>query len=337
MSTETAERRKGRALSLMLVAGALAAIAAVTVAIETRAARPDLASGPVVPGLAQTLAGAERVIVTSTEASYRIERVERGDARVWTMRDRGDYVVPSARMERLFEGLAQLRYTRRMTSDAAKHERLGVEDPRQGGRGVLVQIEDARGALLANLILGVEPAGLYVRRPDDDQTWAVAGELPPLRDVAIWLDLRPLALAPEALARIEVSPLEGRGYVLARETPQAAWRVAAPALAAQTDLTATAERLTQLAPIDVQPAPAVQGAPRGRVVAQTFEGLAIDGELVESDGRVWLKLVARAGAPEQDAAALAINDRAAAWAFALSAEDASALAPPLSSLLGSAQ
>ena len=77
MTTELAERRKGRALTLFLIAGVLAAVAAITVAIETRASRPDAVAGPVVPELADTIAGAQRISITSREATYRIERVER--------------------------------------------------------------------------------------------------------------------------------------------------------------------------------------------------------------------------------------------------------------------
>jgi hypothetical protein len=334
MSTDLAERRKGRALTLFLIAGALIAVAAVTVGIEMRSSRPDSMSGPVVPGLSETIGGAQRIIVTSADASYRIERTQRG----WAMRDRGDYPVLSTRLAQLTEGLEQLRFTRRMTNDPSKHERLGVTDPREGGRGVLVQIEDSRGALLVNLILGVEPSGLYVRRPDGAQTWAARGELPPLRDVAAWLELRPIEMDPARLARVEISPPTGRAYILARDTPDQPWRIASPALAplAQTSVTAVAERITQLSPIDVQPAPAIQGTPSARVRALTFDGVALDGELIVSDGKTWLKLVARAGAPEQEAAALDINNRVAAWAYALSELDLEAFAPPLSALIPTA-
>jgi hypothetical protein len=331
MTTDLAERRKGLALTLFLIAGAIAVVAAVTIGIEMRSSRPDLAAGLVVPGLSDTIAGAQRIVVTSRDASYRIERTQRG----WAMRDRGDYPVVSGRLAQLTEGLEQLRFTRRMTSDASKHERLGVTDPRQGGRGILVQIEDGRGALLVNLILGVETAGLYVRRPDGDQTWAAEGELPPLRDVSSWLELRPVELDPARLARVEIMPAEGRAYILARDSAEQPWRIASPALAAlaQSSVSSAAERLTQLSPVDVQPAPAVQGVARARVRALTFDGVEIDAELIPSDGRQWVKLVARAGAPEQEAAALEINNRASAWAYALSDLEAEAFAPPLSALI----
>ncbi len=339
MSSDLAERRKRRLLSLWLIAGALVAIAAVTIGIEYRAARPDLASGPVIPGLQENIRNGQRIIITSAEASYRIERAQRGEQSVWVMRDRDDYPVLASRLAQLTEGLQGLRYTRRMTNDRSKHERLGVGDPREGGRGVLVQIEDARGALLVNLILGIEPSGLYVRRPDSDQTWAASGDLPPLRNVATWLQLTPLDLEAERLARVEIAPRVGRAYILERESAQMPWRIASPALAslAQSSVTAAAEQITQLSPVDVRSAPAIQGQPFARVRALTFDGVILDAELIESDGRPWLKLVARAETPEQEAAALEINNSAAPWAYALDGMEAEGLAPPLGALVPGAE
>jgi hypothetical protein len=335
MITGLAERRRARTLMLFMIAGALAAVAAITVAIEARSLRPEATSGPVIPGLAEIIADAQRIVVASDEGSYRIERTQNG----WTMRDRGDYPVEAARLAQLTEGLESLQFTRRMSSDASRHERLGVVDPREGGRGVLLQIERGDGALLVNLILGVETGGLYARRPDEDQTWAVEGELPPLRDIASWLDLRPLMLPADRLRRVEVVPAEGRAYILARDDAQQPWRIAAPALAAlaQPTVTSTAEQITQLQPVDVQPAPAIQGAPRARVRAITFDNVVIDAELIAVEQRMWLKLVARGVGPAQEAAALDINNRAAAWAYALSDLDVQQLAPPLAHLIGGAE
>lgn len=335
MNTELGERRRRRVLTLWVIAGALLAIAAVTIAIEYRASRPDLASGPVLPGLEESIRNGQRIIITSADASYRIERAQRGEQAVWVMRDRDDYPVLASRLAQLTEGLKGLRYTRRMTNDPSKFERLGVGDPREGGRGVLVQIEDSRGALLVNLILGIEPGGLYVRRPDSDQTWAARGELPPLRNVAAWLQLTPLDMPADRLARVEIMPREGRAYILGRDSAEMPWRIVSPALSAlaQSSVTAAAERLTQLAPVDVRSAPAIQGAPFARVRATTFDGVTLDAEMIESDGRPWLKLVARAEAPEHEAAALEINNRAAPWAYALDQSDAEGLAPPLGSLI----
>ena len=344
MTTELAERRKGQALALFVAAAGLIGIAAVTVGIETRASRPDLASGLVVPGLHDTIGTGRRIIITSSDASYRIERAQRGNESIWVMRDRGDYPVLGGRLAQLTQGLEQLHFTRRMTTDPAKFDRLGVGDPRHGGRGVLVQIEDGRGALLVNLILGTVPTAgqniVYVRRPGENQTWAAEGPLPPLRDVASWLNLRPLDLPVERLVHVEISPAQGRPYILDRGA-DASWRLTSPPLATptQSSVASAAEEITQLTPIDVQPAPAIQGTAVARIRAVTIDGVAIDGELIPSDNKTWLKLVARAqtaGSTAQEAAALAINDRASAWAYALSDIQLNALTPPLSTIAPSA-
>ncbi|MBL8548033.1 MAG: DUF4340 domain-containing protein [Hyphomonadaceae bacterium] len=335
MTTGLAERRKARSLTLFLLAGALVAVAAITIAIESRSLNPSTNAGPVLPGIEEQIGGAQRITVTSADATYRIERTQQG----WAMRDRDDYPVLSSRLAQLTEGLETLRYVRRMTSDAARHERLGVTDPREGGRGVLLQIEDGRGALLVNLILGVETGGTYVRRPDEAQTWAVQGELPPLRDAASWLDLQPMQLTADRIGRVEIMPPEGRAYILERDAADQPWRLASPALSAlvQSTLAATAEHITRLTPTDVRTAPAIQGTPRARIRATTFDGIVIDAELIASDNRTWIKLVARASTPEQEAAAVALNTPASDWAYALSDMEVGELAPPLSRLVPGAE
>jgi hypothetical protein len=50
-----------------------------------------------------------------------------------------------------------------------------------------------------------------------------------------------------------------------------------------------------------------------------------------------VKLVARAGGLEQEASALEINNRSAAWAYALSELEVQALAPPLARLVPGAE
>jgi Domain of unknown function (DUF4340) len=339
MKTDLAEQRQARAFRLMLVAGALAAVAAITLMIESRSLRPDSAAGLVAPGLSESIAEATQIKITSAEATYSIARVQRGDEQIWVMRERDDYPVAGARITQLKTALQNLHYQRRMTSDPSKHERLGVTDPQQGGRGVLVEVEGAGSALLFNMIFGIETGGggLYVRRPDQEQAWAArAGEegLPPLRDIAAWLDLRPLDLAPERIARLDIAPATGRAYVLARDVAEGPWRIANPALApgALGSLSTAALAITQVAPDDVRTAPAIQGPVRARVRAMTFDGIAIEGEIIESQDKLWLKLVARAATPDQEPIALALNNRVAAWAYGLSDFGAESLAPPLGQL-----
>lgn len=328
------EKRRTRLMALAGAAAVLAGVAFVTVSIDAQSMRPPIAQGPVVPDLARDLPRAQRVRVTTRDGAYVLEKIAQG----WAMRDRGDYPVNAARLSQLTQGLSSLAFTRRMTSDPNKYGRLGVDDPRQGGAGVLVQVEDGQGALLVNLILGVETTGLYVRRPSEPQVWAARGDLPPLREPAQWLDIRPLRIDPATLTRVEIVPNPGRAYILDRQdaaqggaftltTPERfAGSVAAPVA------NAAAAALARVQPIDVQPAPAIQGPPSARIRAHTSDGAMIDAQIVFREGAPWLKLTASPERPDGEAAALAINRASSAWAYRLSPADAQALTPPLAGI-----
>lgn len=333
MTTQLAERRNKRALSFIVAAIAAAAVAATTVAIEVRSSQPDRVVGPVVPGLASRLAEAQKINIVSEDASYRIARTPQG----WAMTDRGNFPVQPRRLAQLTEGLTGLAFVRRMSSDPAQHERLGVGDPTQGGSGILVQIENPRGAFLVNLILGVTRDATYARRPGENQVWAVRGDLPPLRDAAAWLDLTPIALQAGELRRVEITPQTGPAYILERTSADADFAFTG-AMAARTPisaatLTGTAERLTRLQPIDVLPANALTGAPIARLRATTASGAIIDADFIQHENKIWLRMIARGESGAALATANQINARARAWAYALSQAEYEALLPPAGSLI----
>ena len=100
MTTDLAgERRKGRALTLFLIAGALSLVAASPLASKCAPSRPDLASGfrsRTWKTASVTRSASRRD--AAPKASYRIERTQPS---VWVMRDRGDF--PVARLAQLTE------------------------------------------------------------------------------------------------------------------------------------------------------------------------------------------------------------------------------------------
>ncbi|MGE0045183.1 MAG: DUF4340 domain-containing protein, partial [Hyphomonadaceae bacterium] len=295
--------------------------------------RPDRVVGPVFPGLAEELEQAQKINIVSRDASYRIARIEGGG---WAMIDRGDFPVNARRLAQLTDGLRELVFVRRMSSDPAQHERLGVGDPTQGGSGILVQLENARGGFIANLILGVTREATYARRPGENQVWAVRGELPPLRDPAAWLELTPLAVQGRDIRRVETTPRTGPAYVLERASADADFAFAGAAASrtpiSAATLTSTAERLTALQPIDVLPAAAVTGAPVASIRATLASGALIAADFFALENRLWIRLNATGAEGPAQAAAAQINARSARWAYALSQAEFDALAPTLDAL-----
>ncbi len=338
MTTELAHGRARRAGWIAGLAGALAVIAIVTVAIQARGRDADAVAGPVLPGFAESVRDATRITVATRDARYEIQRTEKG----WALKDRGNFPVRREVLAKFTDGLRSLAYVRPMTRDPARHERLGLGDPAEGGAGVLVQVEDSQGARLADLIIGEEPGGdIFLRKPGEDQTWQVRGELPPLRDFAGWLDLAPLDLAPARIAGADIAPMAGPAYAVTRADAQASFALAAPydtlPVIAPGGVGDAALQLAQLAPLDVRPAAAVPGPAKARSRLRTFDGLSIEGELFEEPGpRYWVKLVARADAPDKAAEAAGINARLAPWAYAITEAQFRDAAPVLSTLAATA-
>lgn len=336
MAVELDRRRRSRAISL-------AAVAVLAAGVAWLAARPP-ATGPAPPpGGAPAIVRAERleqaraIVITTAEGEFTLARTAAG----WALRDRGDFPAPEARVAELEAALAALRLMRPMTRDPQKHDRLFVGDPTRGGKGVLVQIQDERGAYLVDLVLGFTPRGLYARRRGDDQAWAARGALPAFTDPAFWLNIEPLALDAGRFVRLDVAPSEGPAFSLLRDAPGGPFRAARPfAFRAirHPDVAQTlAVTLATLAPKDIAPAPSIVGAPIARLVASADDGLVVAVDLHRKDGADWAKVTARTipDAPADTLArAQALNAQAGPWAYRVSSAQAAALAPTLMALTG---
>jgi Domain of unknown function (DUF4340) len=330
MSAALAVERRRRVTFALILAGVLALAAYGVSALDQNSLKPPTASGPVLPNFASLAGGARAINIVTKDAAYHIVRGDSG----WTLRDRGDYPVRRERLAQFTEALTTLAYVRPMTRDPAKHDRLALGDPAKGGEGVLVEVQDQKGALIANLVLGITPNGLYMRAPGAPQTWAVKGDLPPLKDPAQWLDLAPLAIDSARIASVSIQPVAGPAYEIARVGGAFALAKPFDSVATRRDaVRAAAEAFAQLRPIDVVGAPAIDGPVRARAQMRTADGLTLQGEVFEQGGRRWLKLVAHGDTPGATQEAQAINARAAAWAYGLSALNAADFAPPLAELL----
>jgi hypothetical protein len=322
------ERRRQAALAVALAV--VAAIAAwLVIGMQSDRLRNVKGAGLAAPAFAANQAAAQVIQIASKDGGYRIAKGAKG----WAMADRGEFPIQRERLAAFTETLAKLSFDRPLTRDPKKHARLGVDDPAKGGRGVSVQVQDAKGGLIADLIVGASPDGrTYLRRVGDDQVWAATLDLPDLRRPSAWLDLTPLDIAAERIGRVDLAPAIGAGYSVVRNEI-GGFAVARPF----TDKPLTGARtpddvaaaLTRLRPIDVAPAPNVPGPPSARAVLRTFDGLVIDAEMYQHKGQPWLKLGARGENETAATEAAALNLKIGPWAYELDAAAAALIAPPL--------
>ena len=117
---------------------------------------------------------------------------------VWGVADRGGYPVQDTKLRGLLTALTELRLMEPRTSDPAEFSRLGRGRPderqrrhrrsaacagcrRQADRGVIVGHRRMRTQ-------GNVPEQVFVRRPDDNQSWLAEGGLQADADPQVWLD-----------------------------------------------------------------------------------------------------------------------------------------------------
>ena len=145
------------------------------------------------PDLAPKLQDAARIEITHQDKTTAIEK--HGDT--WGLVDRGGYVVQASKLRGMLTALTELRLVEQRTTDPEQFNRLGLEDPNgKTGTSNLLRVLDASGKPIVALIVGHRrvrtqgnvPEQVYVRRPDDNQTWLAEGSLQVDADPQLWLD-----------------------------------------------------------------------------------------------------------------------------------------------------
>jgi hypothetical protein len=276
------------------------------------------------------------VMVTTSEESYHL--VKNADG--WVIPEKGNYPVSPARLQELTQALSYMAYARPMTRDAKKFDRIGLGDPTTGGTGALLEVGDGSGVSFAKLLAGYRDGRSYVRRPDDLQAWVVDNAvLPPLQRAVRWLDLDVAPVKAADIAGVDVRPAQGPSYRLTANA-DGSFSLAPPhnnrPLVAALAPTMSAEALTRFSAVDVAPALQIAiGAPVAEHITRTKSGVAIVVRSWKHEDRGWVTISAAVGEgapPEAMDQAMAINAKAAPWAFAMTELDWGSFSTPLAAI-----
>jgi hypothetical protein len=296
------------------------------------------------PGLAAHLQAAARIEVThGGKTDVAIARAGGGDA--WGLVDRGGYPVVASKLRALLTGLTELRLSERRTADPAEYAKLGVEDPTtQGGTANLLRVLDAQGAPIAQVIVGHRrvrtqsdaPEEVYVRRPDEAQSWLALGRLAVDADPQAWLDHDVLDIGHDRIAAIDVT--RGADHLtFAAQGEGEARRLALTAPAEHPplddykvdDLWRGLEHLTlqDVTKSEAQP----PGEPVGSAVFSTTDGLRVSVTLFRDKTVLWARFAAAGEAP----AVTQLAAKLAPWTYEFPTYREQTLAPSLDDLKAS--
>ncbi len=333
---------KPRGLLLLMAATVamvvLAAVALATAGHGVSHAGPDQRA---LPGLAQKLGDVASVEVQ--RAGLDLTFMRAGDG--WGVTQKANYPADAARLRRVVLALSDMTLVEPKTRKPELYPRLQVEDPGKG-KSTLVTIKDKSGADLARLIIGKHSYdrlgegndGVYVRKPDDAQSWLARGSLDFSDDMPSWLARRIIDIPDSRIAKVVLTQPDGAVLTLSRAKPDAKFALENPPKDAKyksdTALGEPAMALEALDLEDVAPAAKLPLPDKGVTTASytTFDGLTVSVKLFQHDNKSWIAVDA-AGAGKADEQAKKLDAQLSRWVYAIPTYKARMMETKLGDLL----
>lgn len=288
------------------------------------------------PDLAPRLQDAARIEITHEGKTTAI--VKHGDT--WGLEDRGGYRVQAAKLRGMLTALTELHLVEPRTTDPAQFNRLGLEDPNgKTGTSNLLRILDASGKPIVAVIVGHRrvrtqgnvPEQVYVRRPEENQTWLAEGSLQADADAQLWLERDIMNIDHARIASVHVNhgdealEFAREGEKLALKSPQDHPPLDDYKL---DDIDRALELLTFQ---DVQTDKEPVGDKVGQSVFTTSDGLAITATVFKGDKDIWVRFAAVGNDKTKDEADK-LNERIAGWTYQLGAWKQKSLVPSVDDL-----
>ncbi len=338
-------RRRNLAI---LTAVALVSVLLAFLALHRQAAEvaPKNAETEFFPGLAARVHDAARIhIVSKKNGAF---DVVFKPIKGWVLPQKNDYPASFAEVNKTLVGLAALETIEPKTERPDWLHYIGLDAPSRGGDGIAITVSDDRGRVLAQLVTGKSEeigdssgaVGLFVRRPDETQSWLVRAEFEPHSDPADWIDKNVVDIDRARIQATTVNPPEGESYEVRRDRPsdpdfKLAAIPAGRAMANDAAADGVAAAITGFSFDDVRPAKDIDFSNAVRVVTKTFDGLSITVDVVRQGPAYWAQFGAMSllGNPEIGKQARLINARVSGWAYKLPDYKGAQFTTPLESLL----
>lgn len=292
--------RRIRALAyLAAVTGLLVVFAIIAQWQRTSAGHTAFEAVSMFPGLEGK---AEAVALIEVESRSGAFTVRRDAAGKWTIPEKGNYRADFNEIRRAVLGIASLKLVEQRTARADWQDRLGLKLPKDGGTGTRMTLKDEKGETLATLVAGLPVEGasagernaIYVRRPDEAQTWVARGTFEAVTDVARWLDKSFIDFSRDRIRSVSMKPFQGPSYTVARSTPETANFALVERLPSGRSLRSPEEpngvgnALIGIGFTDVVPQGEIDFSKAARASFQTFDGMALNVMIAERDKDFWI-------------------------------------------------
>jgi hypothetical protein len=282
---------------LLLAIVTLSILAAAWVLTQQRAPETSVQSAKLFPGFVDQVNNVAKLEVSSKE--HKTVVVKQGDK--WAVESRGNYPASFEMVKGIAMSMANLEIVEQKTNNKELYPRLGVEDvSTEGSASKLITLLDPSGKPLASLIIGKNresqsdrgPAGFYVRRANEAQSWLVKGEMEVSANPTDWMDKTLFNIASDRVSEITIQHPGQKPLHLGRKDSKATDYTLddVPAgfkIKSQVTLNGLATALEDLSLDDVLPQ--VGFTPSGEPIVttfRTFDGLVVTATTYKLNDRI---------------------------------------------------
>ena len=288
------------------------------------------------PDLAPKLQDAAKIEIMHQDNTTTIAK--HGDT--WGLVDRGGYAVQPSKLRGMLTALTELRLVEPRTTDPAQFNRLGLEDPKEkAATSNLLRVLDASGKPIVALIVGHRrvrtqgnvPEQVYVRQPDDNQTWLAEGGLQVDADPQLWLERDIMNIDHTRIASVDVQRGEEK-LDFARDGQKLVVKEPADHPPLDDYKVDEVDRALELLTFqDVQTDKQPVGDKVGQSVYTINDGMAVTATVFKGDKDIWARFTVTGSDKSKDEADK-LNARLAGWTYQLGSWKEKALVPSLDDL-----
>lgn len=277
--------------------------AAVTAFNQSSTAPVAFVDEPAFPTLRAEPDAVARITIETKNGSITLTRTS---PETWVAPDRYEYPAAVDKINKLVRQLNDMRLIEAKTSSQDRYARLEVEDLGDEAKSRLIRLEDDQGNVLAEALIGkrlfrltgTEPSGTYLRRLGEEQSWLASGGFDLEPEIETWLDQLIVEIPGDQVARMEITLIEGDGYVVSREMLESDLAVESLAegetLKDDADLTQLASSMTSVSFASVKPRAEIEWPDAHHVANMTtFDGLDLTVGLALIDDEPWATFVAK--------------------------------------------
>lgn len=295
-------QRRLRALSYLGGATAAAVLFALVSQWQRGASQSaDFKPVKMFPALEARANDVAAIQIESKTSSFNVVRTADGK---WILPDKGKYGADFNEVRKTVTGLAGLDLVEQRTARADWADKLGLGAPKASheGQGTVVRLKDAKGDVLASLVVGNQVEGasaggkqaFYVRRLEENQTYVARGGFEPSTDQTQWLDKSFIDFPSDRIKTVSMKPLKGPTYTVTRATPSTQNFSVVERLPSGRTLRTEAEpngvgnALIGITFNDVVPQSQIDFSKSARATFQTFDGMALNVMIAEKDNDFWI-------------------------------------------------